>query len=965
MSSQPLTTPHTPTPPPHDSGYIDAKLVGSPDLLPCLLPLASSRETEVRLHVAEALADLALQPQNRQAVVRSGGVSSLVLLLEEAAAAGGGAAGRGLVGSQGEVAEHALRALYYLAMDQDSGAGGGGGGGAGGGAGGAGAGGGAGGGGGGSSSSSRSPCLLIAKEGGLTPLVAILRSLALQQRPAAGLASDGQQPPPDGSQEQELGAGAEDSAALSGAILSNAIAFLAIMSQHGASRVAMFQAVGLVENLLAAGIHALWQVEQGPQQQQQQQLLLTAASSLSSSSSSSGKQKLAPPPPPPPQQPGGPEGGPHLRGAALQAVHLAYTLANLASCGEGRYARGLVEAGAVPVLLQMCRCRVPEVVDQAVRGLALCCRPLTRGFAVAAAAVAEAASASASGGSGDGVEKPRRPLHGPLAPLRSLEETQDEQLRLLWANEALQTLLALLAAPGSSPVVRLEAVKGLGALARVPDFGVAIVRGGALCDLLKLAVDSTTAGQKQLAGAAEEALVALGVEGGSKALEVCGNDRSLLLDWWGMERALEEQREAQGAELAFAVEAMMDADGERGGAGGAGTGQGGLSNSASGSAGHGATGAAAGVGAYPRWAGGGGAGGGPLVSPGSGSGGSGGGGGGIGGGLVGTGLGGLGGIIKEVANLRLRDLLTMCLAPGSAALPSSSAGGNAGAAAGSGSGSGSGGLATSGSGAPASLSLSGSGRHSSLHEGLLDAIPVALQALPFRGAASSGGGGGQQGGSGGGGRRETLLSALIQTARRQPSADSYALPPRRGGLLPYEPCLTSPIALPEVGALTYNMQRLMDRYFPSRLLQQEVIPLLALGTLPPQVVGGAGESGVEWVRAEGGVGGVGVSGGSRGLLGGGSHGQGGRFEAARPPTWRAVQMPSRTYFSFRREGRVLSKILKKHAQEADLWHLSFVDSAFEGEWSVSFLERVHLLPKIRYVARLHRIGLWVGGSGQA
>ena len=298
--------------------------------------------------------------------------------------------------------------------------------------------------------------------------------------------------------------------------------------------------------------------------------------------------------------------------------------------------------------------------------------------------------------------------------LRTVEDTQDEQLRLLWSNEMLQVMLGLVLANSSSgsssssnsgsnnaaqQQQHVEAVRAIAALARVVDFSFLIVRpqGGVLKELLKLAVDSSTSpvdgggrggggsergrGQ-ELKFLAEEALVNLGFEGGSRALEICGNDQGLLLDWWVMERGLEDQKAAND-ELPFAVEAMMALGGEEGrgreGGGGGREGGGRVGREGGGSVAMGAgqpyqqqqqpyqqqqqqqymylqqqqqqqegggeegrkatalLSSPVGLASVERGREGGREGGG--------------------------GLGGLSGLIKEVANLRLRDLLLMCLTP--------------------------------------------------------------------------------------------------------------------------------------------------------------------------------------------------------------------------------------------------------------------------------------------------------------
>lgn len=108
-----------------------------------------------------------------------------------------------------------------------------------------------------------SPCLLIAKEGGIEPLVTLLRSGG-----------------------REGGLGREQGLKLRAAT----IRLVAILSQHPACRVAFFQTPYLIDTLFAVGINALREIERktnnNDQQQPQHHRLLCAPS---------------PPPSPPPQ----------------------------------------------------------------------------------------------------------------------------------------------------------------------------------------------------------------------------------------------------------------------------------------------------------------------------------------------------------------------------------------------------------------------------------------------------------------------------------------------------------------------------------------------------------------------------------------------------------------------------------------------------------------------------------------
>ena len=112
----------------------------------------------------------------------------------------------------------------------------------------------------------------------------------------------------------------------------------------------------------------------------------------------------------------------------------------------------MVKSGTVPVLLKLCRCRHTEVVHQAVRALAQLCNTLVRGFSVA-----DLLTVNTRHGT---VEKMR--------PIKSVEETQDEQLRLFQANEALRVLLGLLTS--NNPFVQVRAQLASSREERCPTF---------------------------------------------------------------------------------------------------------------------------------------------------------------------------------------------------------------------------------------------------------------------------------------------------------------------------------------------------------------------------------------------------------------------------------------------------------------------------------------------------------------
>ena len=98
-----------------------------------------------------------------------------------------------------------------------------------------------------------------------------------------------------------------------------------------------------------------------------------------------------------------------------------------------------------------------------------------------------------------------------------------------------------------------------------------------------------------------------------------------------------------------------------------------------------------------------------------------------------------------------------------------------------------------------------------------------------------------------------------------------------------------------------RLERLLDFYFPSKLLQNEVIPLADLRP-------------------------------------------GASFN------FRALMMPQRRYFSFRREGQLLSRLCEKQASMTDdgdiHWTIGFTNSTFAGEFVESLVQALYLCPMI-------------------
>lgn len=780
-------------------GWIDAQILAEGGVTH-LLPLAASSEAGVRLFVAKALDNLSLHPQNRGAIVSAGGIGSLVLLLNNALE--GGQQQQEAGEESAAIAQHAMASLFHLAMETET-----------------------------AGDVQESSCYLLAKEGGLYPLVACL------QGPR-------------------------------GALRLSAVSTLAMMSQHAPVRLAIFQANAL-QPLLAIGysVSCDYPADYPPTPTD------TTARSSSASAASVAAMAQA-------QQ---------RREEALlaktEAIHVAYALANLAHTQDAHkhYERRMITQGAIPVLLHLSQCPTSiEVVHQAMRALARLCASLVRGFLPS-----DMMSVPTPSGT---VEKVR--------PVKSVEETHDEQLRLLQANEALRTVLHLL--PSSNPYVQLEAVRALSVLARVDDFRQHIVHV-ALKDLLRLAVDSS--GDRELRAVAQEALVSLGFEGGAKDLEFCGNDYSLLLHWFQMDRALEDQRMAL-REVSFALEAMMSDDAP-------------MLATATPSA-------MPPTAAYyhPHRL---------TASHPHGEGGK-------------AGSGGLTGAVKEAVRRvvggdgqggegRLRDLLLGTLQSVNCLSAADHGGedddeyrliGDVPVART---------VATPTQYAPLSIvpPMAQQARQTSAGGSSSSSTPTTRDTLlSFLGCGptttsrtTSGASSGRLGGDDdySWGREGELLGAAdggmngggaaMPTVRRRSSSSSSSsglpLPP-----LPYSP-YAGPLAVPEAGSVSFNLQKVLDRYFPSRLQQRELVPLTLY-------------SGPDF----------------RPMF--------------RKPDFRALLMPSRRFFSFRREGRVVGRIVKKYGEECDLWALSFHDSSFEGEFCSSLLERLHLLPQVKSLSFFARAG---------
>jgi hypothetical protein len=756
----------------YTSGWIDAKILAQ-NVVTHLLPLAGSDEVDVRCHVARALANLSIHPQNRNPIKQASGISSLVLLLNQAV---------GDLEGQREIAQNALSALYHMSIEDSEGDKG--------------------------DSMEPSACYLIAKEGGLYPLVAFL------SKPRSFLRL-------------------------------TAILTVAMMSDQAPVRLAVFQA-GALEHLLKIG------------------------SSIEPSVAVPSSENAAAPG----QMPGRRE---DLMMASEEALRVAVTLANLAHTADRDhvYEKRMIAANTVPVLLYLCHCRHPEVVHQAVRGLAQLCPSLVRGFVIEKTMVpGEKATDQPMRGWGPEVEKFR--------PLRTVEEIQEEQLRLYQANETLRMFLSLLGGPNL--LVHIEAVRGISLLAKVEDFRVSIVKT-ALKDLLRFALD--LGGDAELCQLAQEALINLGFEGGAKDLEYCGNDYSLLMDWFDMERSLEDQRVAL-REVPVALEAIMATVDE--------------STLSSLNAEHRLTAnipiqqaLVLGEGGHSHHRG--------RTAPVSTS--------------ASRGL--TGAAVKEA--VRIRDLLVGTLQQVNCLTPSLdreledeeyrivTAGVDV----------------PSATVIPASPPVQMGPRHQQRHStgSTRDTIfsllgcareqsgggddeedrfwPFAERASDMSDSGSGTGGMAWRKGQGGrasGGGGTMGVVPLPSSA----GAAATAYPHPQAGF--------AYASIPEVGCLTFSVQRMMDRYFPSRLQQREIVPLTryrGLPGMPPSA----------------------------------------DLPTEKEPDYRALMMPSRRFFSFRREGRVIARILKKHGDESDYWALCFHESLFEGEFCQILLERLHLLPKIK------------------
>ena len=64
--------------------------------------------------------------------------------------------------------------------------------------------------------------------------------------------------------------------------------------------------------------------------------------------------------------------------------------------------------------------------------------------------------------------------------------------------------------------------------------------------------------------------------------------------------------------------------------------------------------------------------------------------------------------------------------------------------------------------------------------------------------------------------------------------------------------------------------------------------------------------------------------------------------------FRALMMPQRRYFSFRREGQLLSRICGKDDEPENLdWTLGFTNSSFAGEFAESLVQALYLCPMVR------------------
>ena len=70
--------------------------------------------------------------------------------------------------------------------------------------------------------------------------------------------------------------------------------------------------------------------------------------------------------------------------------------------------------------------------------------------------------------------------------------------------------------------------------------------------------------------------------------------------------------------------------------------------------------------------------------------------------------------------------------------------------------------------------------------------------------------------------------------------------------------------------------------------------------------------------------------------------------------FRALAMPERSYYSFRREGQVLARVCEKHASmnenDNTFWTLSFTNSTFAGEYAESLVQSLYRCPIIQAIS---------------
>ena len=95
---------------------------------------------------------------------------------------------------------------------------------------------------------------------------------------------------------------------------------------------------------------------------------------------------------------------------------------------------------------------------------------------------------------------------------------------------------------------------------------------------------------------------------------------------------------------------------------------------------------------------------------------------------------------------------------------------------------------------------------------------------------------------------------------------------------------------------------MLDWYYPSLLLQREILPL------------------------------------------------GGKFRPEESYEIRALAMPQRRYFTFRREGKVVSRVVEKYdLQKAGAWTLCFRNSSYAGEFAETLLQTLYRCPSISHL----------------